>query len=691
MSLTTRRTLQAEDLLALKLAGDVQISPDGTRVAYVLQEIDAETNQYKTAIWLAREGHEPVPFTGGRQDSAPRWSPDGRCLAFLSKRSGSSQIWLLSMEGGEARQLTHIRGGVDAPVWSPCGQWIAFTAHLDEKGIQPESKEPEEKDPFRKYNRDVKVITRLLYKMDGVGYYDNRRTQVCVIPAAGGTPKQLTSGPFDHHAPAWTPDGRGLVFAANRLPDADWHPYCSELWYVDREGGEPVQLTHGGSDLAAEKPAVSPDGRQIAFLGTEPLEQGYGLTGLYVLDRETGAVRRLAAGLDRGFYNEAITDLPCPAGGGLTWSPNGRWIYGIVSDGGQVHLVKVGTSTGAVVQVTGGDRVIHAFSLTPDCRRAALAYATPTSPSDVYLARLDEPHPAPRVKHCGAVLEGGGVAEVQLTCHNAALFAEVEMPTPERFRFRAGPDAPEVDGWVLPPARQEPGRKYPTILQIHGGPMGMYGCGFFFEFQWLAAQGYAVIWSNPRGSQGYGHDFCRCIRADWGNLDYQDVMAAVDAAVSRYDFIDPDRLGVEGGSYGGFMVNWVIGHTDRFKAAVTSRPVVNRWSAMGTSDTGYSRVVQFGTENWWEPENMAPYLKQSPLLHASRMNTPLLIESQEGDLRCPVEQAEQLYAALRFQKKTVKFVRYPNEFHGMSRNGKPWHRVHRLKTIADWFDEYLKK
>jgi dipeptidyl aminopeptidase/acylaminoacyl peptidase len=681
--------LQSQDLLAIKLAGDCHISPDGTRVAYVLQETDKEKNEYKSSIWLAREGQSPVPFTAGPKDSSPRWSPDGRSLAFISNRSGSNQLWLLSLEGGEARQLTRVKGGVGNPVWSPDGKHLAFTASLTAEGIKPDAKD-EEKDLYKKHTSGVKVITRLYYKLDGVGYFTDTRSQICVIAAAGGEPVQLTTGDFDHAEPAWTPDSQGLVFTANRMAEADFHPWQADLWFVSREGGEPTALTAFEGKTGAHGPAVSPDGKFVAFLGSDAADHGYGLSVLYVLERATGKIRRLAERLDRGFVNEIISDMPAPAGGKLTWSPDGHWIYGIVSDAGQVHLVKVGATSGAVAQVTGGDIAIHAFSLTPDCRKAALAVARPVSPSDLFLARLDEPQPEPKVANCCSVLQGGGVAMVQVSAHNDELFAGLNLPAPERFVFSAGEGHPAVDGWVLRPAGFEPGKQYPTILEIHGGPMGMYGCSFFYEFQWLAAQGYAVVYSNPRGSQGYGKEFCASIMADWGNLDYIDVMAAIETAVARFDFVDTDRLGVAGGSYGGFMVNWIVGHTDRFKAAVTMRSVVNRWSAMGTSDTGYNRIGQFGTENWWEEQNMAPYLKQSPLLHASKINTPLLIEHQEGDLRCPIEQAEQLYAALRVQRKPVKFVRYPGEFHGMSRNGKPWHRIHRLDTIADWFNQYLK-
>jgi dipeptidyl aminopeptidase/acylaminoacyl peptidase len=687
---TERRNLQAEDLLAIKLAGDCQISPDGECVAYTLQEIDKEKNEYKTAIWLAREGQPPVQFTGGPKDNSPRWSPDGRYLAFVSGRSGSNQIWLLPLEGGEARPLTRIKGGVSGPVFSPDSKYVAFTANLPEDGIRPEGKDEEEKDLYKKYTREVKVITRLLYKMDGVGFYNGKRSQVCVIPVADGDPVQLTRGDFSHLNPTWTPDSQSLVFEANRLADADFHPWHVDLWSVDREGGDLVRLTPEGARLECITPSVSPDGRLVAFAGIDPEEHGYGLAGLYLLDRESGSVRRLAAAFDRSFDDQAGTDLVAPAGGRLTWSPDSRWIFTPCSDAGQVHLVKVGAHTGAVVPVTGGDKVIHAFSLTADCKRAALAYASPTSPAEVYLARLDDPQPEAKKDGCGAVLQGGGVLETPLTWHNAGLLAPLDLAGPERFQFTAGQGEPLVDGWVLRPAGFEPGQKYPTILYIHGGPMSMYGAGMFFEFQWLAARGYAVVYANPRGSQGYGREFCRTIMADWGNKDYADTISTIETAARKYDFIDADRLGVAGGSYGGFMVNWIIGHTDMFKAAVSSRSVVNRWSAMGTSDVGYNRTGQFGTAAWWNAADMAPYLKQSPLLHASRINTPLLLENQEGDLRCPIEQAEQLYAALKFQNKTVKFVRYPGEFHGMSRTGKPWLRIHRLITIAEWFDQFLK-
>ncbi|HLO04845.1 MAG TPA: S9 family peptidase [Symbiobacteriaceae bacterium] len=693
--MTERRRLTAEDLLALKLAGDVQIHPDGTKVLYTLQEINAEANEYRTALWLAEEGKEPIRLTGGTHDSTPRWSPDGTLIAFLSRRSGSTQIWILPAQGGEAYQLTKIKGGVGAPVWSPDSRTIAFSVNLGPKGIQPEGQE-ESQDLFAKHTAGVKVIDRLFYKLDGTGYFGDKRSHVAIVPvtdrrcAGAPTPESrlLTDGDFDHGQPAWAPDGSGLYLSALRRADADSYPQASNLWFFPLTG-EPVQLTDG-TDLAASSPTPSPDGQTVAFLGSLPAEQGYGLTGLYLLDRQGGAIRQLAPNLDRGFVNEVIVDMPAPGGHPLTWAPDGRSLFAPVSDAGQVHLVQVDAASGAVQAITGGDKVVYSYSLTPDTKRAALAYATPASPGDVYLARLTEKAPTSPTLNAGTVLTGGGVHEVQLSAHNQAHLAGLDLTRPERYQFRASEGEPLVDGWILPPVGLQPGEKVPAILEIHGGPMGMYGCGFMYEFHLMAAAGYGVIFTNPRGSQGYGREFCMSIMGDWGDKDYRDCLVAVDTACATAPWIDPARVGVGGGSYGGFMVNWIVGHTNRFKAAVTGRPVVNRHSAMGTSDTGYNRIGQFGTDNWWEPEKMGPYLKQSPLVHAHKVETPLLIEAQEGDLRCPIEQAEQFYIALKMQGKTVRFIRYPNEFHGMSRTGKPWHRIHRLKAINAWFDEYLR-
>lgn len=674
-----KRSLAAEDLLVLALPGDVNISPDGSQVAYTLQTIDKEKNEYRSRLYLVTPGQPPRQFTGGEKDSTPRWSPDGTRLAFVSNRSGSNQIWVISGQGGEALQLTKIKGDCSNPVWSPDGKYLAFVAKLPPEGIIPEGKDMEENDLYKKYNKDVKVITRLWYKLDGVGYFDERRSHICIIPVSPqgtptGEPRQLTYGNFDHKEPAWSPDSRSLVFSANRRPDADWHPSTTDLHRVSLEGGEIETIT--ASTLGATAPAWSPDGNTIAFIGTDPGESGYDNPEIYLIPATGGQPRCLTYHLDLAWANEAISDLAGPPGANLTWAPDGQSLYYYASEAGRVNLHQIIVATGKAMAITAGEQMVYSFSFSRDRSQVALAISGFTEPGDIYLA-----HPSPQAPTTLWSVQ-------RLTDVNAQLLREVELSQPEKFVFQAGPEEPQVDGWVMRPVGYEPGQKYPTILEIHGGPMGMYGIGMFFEFQWLAANGYAIVFTNPRGSLGYGRDFCRCIRGEWGDKDYRDVMAGIEEAVRRFSFIEETRLGVAGGSYGGFLTNWIVGHTDRFRAAVTMRSVVNRHSAMGTSDMGFNRIKQYGNIPWWE--DPSPYWKQSPLAYAGNIKTPILIEHQEGDLRVPLEQGEQLFAVLKFLNRTVKFVRYPGEFHGMSRNGKPWHRVYRLKTNVEWLDSYLK-
>ncbi len=360
--------------------------------------------------------------------------------------------------------------------------------------------------------------------------------------------------------------------------------------------------------------------------------------------------------------------MPLPAGETLFVGSDGR-PWGLWSAGGRVSVVRLDIDD-RLVEVLGGDRAIAAAALAADGRLVVCA-TDPVHPGYVSLE------------------DGGRVIARHEATEGWAAITAADLRRPEHLVGRAA-DGPPLDVWYLAPASDE-GRgadgRIPAVLEIHGGPQGMYGWRFSMEFHLLSASGYGVIYDNPRGSTGYGDAFCRDIMADWGDHDYVDVLAGVDAALAAHAEIDPARLGVAGGSYGGFMVNWIVGHTDRFAAAVTMRSVVNRMSAMGTSDVGYLRLRQFGGGLWWE--NLEPYLHQSPLLWASNIHTPLLIEHQEGDLRCPIDQAEQLYMALKVLGREVRFVRYPGEFHGMSRTGRPWHRVHRLLGIRQWFDDHL--
>ncbi|MEW6045250.1 MAG: S9 family peptidase [Bacillota bacterium] len=710
----TRRLITSRDLLQMRFVGDVQLSPDGQRVAWVERWIDPDADAYRSRIMVApADGSAPpAPFTAGTaQDKAPRWSPDGRWLGFLSNRplegrgvagrkdqlgpaQGPApppfQLYVMPAFGGEARPLTRLKRGAGVPLWSPDGRRIAFIAEVDpSRGVERLGDEdPDEKDPYRRFNRDVKVITRLYYKEDGVGLFDGRRHHLMMVefrPEQGDSPDRepevvaVTMGAFDIRSADWMPDGRTLVAVTNTDPEADYQRWRDVyLVPVDpgRPGGPFERVT--ASDLRITEVRVAPDGRRLAFTGYD-LELGqYSNHHLYVLELDGAPqVRRcLTQASDLTVGNAALHDVAIDAGTSFSWASHGSGIYAKVSHRGAVDLFYFpvdgpgGDRGEAAVQLTRGAHVVHDFSVRDASGRAALLFIDELSPGDVWAGRV-RPDRLDEVR--------------RLSRTNEALLEQLELSKPEGFQFES--DGLALDGWVMRPAKFEPGRRYPTILQIHGGPMAMYGYAFFFEFQLLASHGYAVIYTNPRGSQGYGQSFCAAIRGDWGNKDFQDVMALVDEAVRRYDFIDPERLGVAGGSYGGFMTNWVIGHTARFKAAVTMRSVANEYSFFGTSDIGYHDLYDFKVPPWENPE---AYLKMSPLHYAGRIRTPTLVIHSEMDLRCPIEQAEQLYVALKAQRVPVEFVRFAGESHGLSRGGKPWHRVFRLDRILDWFERYLK-
>jgi len=681
------RRLTPDDLLAFGLAGEPQLSPDGRRLAYVVARIDREVNEYRHQIFVmeALPGARGAAFTAGtKSDRNPRWSPDGSRLAFLSNRSGKNQVWLIDACGGEARQLTRFKEGVSGPpVWSPDGSRIAFAATVGEKGPGKEGDKEEEADLFKKHTKGVKRITRLFHKEDGTGFFEpDQFDQLFFVEAdaeEAAVPTQVTRGSWNHADPVWSPDGQALLFAANRRQDWDYTPQYRDLWVQDLSdlSGEPFQIRT--ENLHAGSAAWSPDGSQIAFVSAPVMPYpGYGSPGLWLVGRDGTGLRRLAEQWDRPFGSEAITDMPGPGGGRLRWTPDGEALVLLGSDSGRQQLYAVDSGSGSVSTLTSGEHCIYAWSFDRTCRKLAVALTRPDVPGDLFL------------------VEGSDL--FRLTSVNEKLLDEVELAPVEAFRFRTaeGSNAfvaqcgseglEESDGWVMKPAGFEEGKQYPAILEIHGGPMAMYGWTFFYEFQALAAAGYAVIYTNPRGSQGYGERFCACIRTDWGNLDYLDVMAGLDAALTHFPWIDASRLGVAGGSYGGFMTNWIVGHTDRFKAAVTMRSVVNEASSVGTSDFGFLDMATYPTTPW---EEMGFYRRVSPLTFVANIQTPLLIEHQEQDYRCPIEQAEQLYTALKVLRRTVEFVRYPESSHGMSRTGKPWLRVHRLRTILDWFGRYI--
>ncbi len=658
----SKRKISIEDLLALKWVSDPQLSPDGTRVVFVQTVIDREADVYRSHLWLVALDGEPHQFTTGEQrDSLPRWSPDGRWIAFLTDRgAGKSepggkrpkQLYVIPVGGGEARMLAPGSYSPSDLTWSPDGQSIAFVG-------KPAKDEPKS---------DVRIITRVRYKNDGEGFWDGRYKHIFTVPASGGPPRQLTTGDFDHVDPAWSPDGRDLAVVANRTEEADF-TNVTDVWVVPVAGnGEMRRLTK--SVGPCEMPAWSPDGRTVAYYGHDNAAMGATNVVLWVVPTDGADPVSLAVSHDRSLTHHVITDMRAhPKIGGPVWSADGAWLFVLVAEGATGQIGRVDRHGGSVTVLTAARREIFGFSVAHAGDLAVIAASDPVTPGDLWAVPLL-----------------GRGSERRLTAVNRTLLGDVALSAPEQFTYE-GADGWPVEGWVMRPADFRSGATYPTVLQIHGGPHGAYGEAFFHEFQLLAAEGFAVVYTNPRGSQGYGQRFTAATHHDWGGKDFEDVMRGLDTAIARFPFIDRDRLGVAGGSYGGFMTNWVIGHTDRFKAAVTMRSISNNLSQSGTTDLAFMKGLwEFPGDPWEAP---TWYWERSPLAYAERITTPLLILHSEEDLRCPVGEAEQLFAALKKLRREVVFVRFPNESHDLSRTGQPGHRTERLRWIVTWFADHL--
>jgi dipeptidyl aminopeptidase/acylaminoacyl peptidase len=647
--------MRPEDVYELTGVGDPRISPDGRRVAYVVGTTDREGNEYKASVWVAPidGSEEPRRLTfGDKRDGAPRWSPDGRWLAFSSARGDEkapAQLYVLPADGGEARKLTDLKESVEDYGWSPDSKRLAFTARVRDEAYEEEDEK----------KRAPRRVTRLFYKLDSVGWTTDRRRQIFVVDVENGEPRQITDAEGEHELPTWSADGKRLVFSALRGDNWDI-ALISRLYALDpdAEGAEPEQLT--GDDASFETPSFSPDGTRIAYR-TEPEDGTYPHhSQIGVMNADGTDAKLLTASLDR--QTASYPDFREPV-----W--DGDRIVFTVEDGGNTHLYAVAADGSSEPELlVGGEQVIANY----DIRDGRLAYtaSTATSLRELYLGPDGR-----RITNVGRdFTEGRALAE------------------PERFTATS-PDGYEVDAWVVRPAGFEPGKRYPTILSIHGGPFTQYGTGFFDEFQVYSGAGYVVLYSNPRGGSGYSQEHGRAIRGPigdagpgWGSVDYDDLMAVVDTAVGKFDFIDPDRLGVIGGSYGGFMTTWILGHTNRFKAAISERAVNNLVSAFGSSDLFWVFEKQFGGRLW---DHMDVWIERSPTTYATNIETPVLVLHSESDLRCNIEQGEHLFTQLRLLGKEVEMLRFPSESHELSRSGSPIHRVTRFEAILDWFGRYL--
>jgi dipeptidyl aminopeptidase/acylaminoacyl peptidase len=652
------------DIGLLTTAGDPAVSPDGAAVACAVTSVDLEANTYRSAVWVARGKEPAVEVTAGEfRDCRPQWSPDGRTLAFVSHRVAGgdpdrkgSELYVLAVEGpGEARCVARSPEEIEEVQWSPDGRRLAFTARVRDEARYG---------PARDRDRPPVRLTRLFSRFDNVGWVVDRPRQLLVVDATGdGEPIALTGGPWQVTGVTWSPDSARLAFASARHETWDLDR-AVDLWSIEaRPGAEPEQLTE--TRLSYSLPAWSPAGDRLAFAVADPaIAPSHPQIG--VIDLDSGKTATWTDALDRSCAPFGASRAPVWAGEDLLFT---------VEDGGAIHLYAAGESGRPRLLVAGAIQ-IKGF----DARGGTLAYcaATATEPSELYVGPLDEIGAASRRTHSGARL--------------AAVCAPIE---PERFVVPSTGGA-EVEAWVMRPAGCAEGVRYPALLNIHGGPFTQYGYTLFDEFQIQAGAGYAVIFCNPRGSSGYSQSWGRAIRwpgaatdpgTGWGGVDYDDLIAVTDAAVARFPFIDPDRIGVLGGSYGGYMTSWIVSHTDRFAAACSERAVNNLLTEESTSDISGVFVDYVGARHVDDPE---AYLRQSPITYAAAITTPLLILHSEGDLRCPISQAEELFVALRLLEREVEFVRFPAEGHELSRSGAPRHRVQRAEVVLEWFDRHLR-
>ena len=697
-----RRSITEKDIFQFNWIGDPQISPDGSRVAFVKVTVDEKKTGYDTAIWVVpMTGDEPPRrMTDGKHDSAPRWSPDGKWLAFVRtpEMSGppmphahppSPQIYLLPLGGGEAWKVTDLPRGAGGPVWSPDSKRIAFTSTTNPEDLakarkkQQKSNAGEEKpksagEAEPEHESDVHVITRSIYRLNGVGYLDPKHPQhiwVAAVPQSSEekiTPKQLTSGKFQENNIIWSGDSSHIYFASTRVEDPSYELPRTEIFSVPAAGGDaqPVLTINMG----ARELSLSPDGKRLAFcaaVNAQPA-QSYTEPDLWVADFAANArPRNLTEKFDYDVCSGMLGDQETPrASGGNTvvWARDGKSLFAVTAEHGRANLMQFDVATGKITPVTKGDQAVANFRATEDTAKFVVLVSTPLNIGDLFL--VDRAGGEPR----------------QLTHINDKLFSQLNLTQPEEIWYSSF-DGKKIQGWLQKPPDFDPHKKYPLILNIHGGPHAAYGWVFDHEIQWMAAKGYVVLYPNPRGSTSYGQGFGNIIQYRYPGDDFRDLMAGVDDVLKR-GYVDPKKLGVTGGSGGGLMTDWVVGHTDRFAAAVAQRDIAS-WAAWW-----YAADFTLFHPSWFKAppfQNPQEYVDLSPITYIQNVHTPLMLILGEADYRTPpAAGGEEMFRALKFLRRPVIMVRFPGESHELSRSGQPWHRVERLEHIVGWFDKYLQ-
>jgi dipeptidyl aminopeptidase/acylaminoacyl peptidase len=685
MFIKPKRTITAEDLYQFNLISGCQISPDGRHVVYSLQRVDPKTHKEFANLWIVpTEGSPARQFTYGDQlDRRPKWSPDGSQIVFLSNRGPAAkqpQLYIIPFNGGEARPLTQLKGEFGRFDWSPDGRRLV--CNFRKKDL--EAIEREEDALKKELGVVARHITRIVFKEDGYGFLPQERWHIWIIDALTGEGTQLTGGDlYDELDPSWSPDGQSLVFRSNRNgnPDLNWDQtdlFVLLLAQDPADFGDSSALA--GLPAATRRlptppgpkdsPTFSPDGRWIAYYHWGGRSDRWQHTNIWVASSDgSGEARNLTGPHHVLATHATINDMGRMTVMPPTWAPDSRSLYFQASEQGNTLLKAIGVDETGLRNVVDTPGAVEEFKF--DWAHAKLVYlhGTVADPGQIWLRDLES-----------------GQARA-LTNVNRSLLDGLDLGELEEVWFD-GPAGNPLQGWILKPPGFDPWQKYPSILQIHGGPLLQYGHFFMHEFYFLAGQGYVIYFCNPRGGWGYGEEHAKAIYNNWGGPDYADLMAWADW-VQHQAYIDPERMGVTGGSYGGFMTNWIIGHTHRFKAAVAQRSVSNMLSMDGTSDLAYRFHALFGAAQhaWEDFEN---YWRQSPLKYIAQAKTPTLVIHNEEDLRCEIEQGEQIFIALKKLGVETEMVRFPGEPHGMSRDGRTDRRIARLQHILRWFDRYLK-
>ncbi len=643
------------DLFDLSSASDPQISPDGRWVAYVRRSADIMTDKARSSIWVINVATgEQRPLAAGSGDHfSPKWSPDGRRLAYASTAEGGApQLFVRWMDSGQTVRVTGLPDSPQALAWSPDGRRIAYLMNVPDEGLKL-GKAPD-KPEGANWAKPLEVIDKVTYRADGAGYIKAGFDKIFMVDADGGAPRQLTFGAYHDGAPEWTPDGRAILFSAVRKPDWEMVVLDSEIYRLDVASGTVSALTsRDGPDLA---PEVSPDGRTIAYLGFDDHKKGFEQNDIYVMGANGGSPRRVAPNLDRNIQQ-------------IEWAPDGRSLYAVYEEAGSVTVSRIGLD-GSVRPIA---RDLAASSY--DRPYAGGGFSVSKGGTVAYtVSPYDRPTDV-------AVSSGGG--QRQLTRLNDLTLAAKNLGTIRTLDVSA-PDGGRVPAWILLPATYKPGDRVPTILEIHGGPYASYGPHFSTDYQLYAAAGYAVLYTNPRGSTGYGQRFADGIEKTYPDSDFADLMAAVDAAVAS-GLSDPNNLFVTGGSGGGILTAWIVGKTDRFKAAAAQKPVIN-WTSMAlTSDgTPFFGPYWMGSLPW---ENYQSYWARSPLSQMANVKTPTLVVVGSEDYRTPVSEAEQFYAALKLRRVPTALVKVPEASHG-GIAARPSQSAAKAAAIIAWFDKY---